>query len=179
VRAVLARSNYNKQDALRSVNSLGLYKTHITVHDTYSTQLFQLRFKVFPELLKRKSRIEYERERLNTVLKCGRPYWQKGLVQVKLYLVRYILFVQDCQPIGPYARIKLRFKTFKIKYFGAFGLKILSKWRKKWDESTGIRPKKRKPMIPKLWRIKRIAFFIIERFVNKYTISLGFPRQRP
>jgi hypothetical protein len=30
-------------------------------------------------------------------------------------------------PVGPYARIKLRFKTFKIKYFGVFGLKILSK----------------------------------------------------
>jgi hypothetical protein len=53
-----------------------------------------------------------------------------------------------------------QFKTFKIKYLGAFGLKILSKWREKWDES-GIRPKKRKPMIPKLSRIKRTAFFII------------------
>ena len=52
-------------------------------------------------------------------------------------------------------------KTFKIKYLGTFGLKILSKWREKWDESTGIRPKKRKPMMPKLSRIKRIAFFII------------------
>ena len=39
-----------------------------------------------------------------------------------------------------------------------FGLKILSKWRK-WDESTGIRPKKRKPMIPKLSTIQfRLAF---------------------
>jgi hypothetical protein len=76
-----------------------------------STQLFQIRFKVFPEL---SGKVEYERERLNTVLKCGRPY-------KKLYLVRYIL--QDCQPpvnVGPYARSKLRFKTFKIKYFQGF-----------------------------------------------------------
>ena len=62
-----------REDALRSVNSLGQWgytNTHITVHDTYSTQ-FQLRFKVFPEL---SGKVEYERERLNTVLKCGRPY---------------------------------------------------------------------------------------------------------
>jgi hypothetical protein len=75
------------------------------------TQLFQIRFKVFPEL---SGKVEYERERLNTVLKCGRPY-------KKLYLVRYIL--QDCQPpvnVDPYARSKLRFKTFKIKYFQGF-----------------------------------------------------------
>jgi hypothetical protein len=26
--------------------------------------------------------------------------------------------------VGPYARIKLRFKIFKIKYLGAFGLKM-------------------------------------------------------
>jgi hypothetical protein len=32
---------------------------------------FQIRFKVFPEL---SGKVEYERERLNTVLKCGRPY---------------------------------------------------------------------------------------------------------
>ena len=32
--------------------------------DTYSTQLFQLKFKVFPEL---SGKVEYERERLNTV----------------------------------------------------------------------------------------------------------------
>jgi hypothetical protein len=51
-----------------------------------------------------------------------------------------------------------QFKTFKIKYFG---LKILSKWREKWDESTGVRPKKRKPLIPKLSRIKCTASFII------------------
>ena len=62
-------------------------------HDTYSTQLFQLRFKVFPEL---SGKVENERERLNTVLKC---------------LVRYIL-LQDCQPPlvrTLLARIKLRF----------------------------------------------------------------------
>ena len=41
---------------------------HITVYDTYSTQLFQLRFKVVFEL---SGKVEYERERLNTVLKCG------------------------------------------------------------------------------------------------------------
>jgi hypothetical protein len=69
--------------------------------------------------------------------------------QVKLYFIVYATF---CRP---------PVKTFKIKYFVAFGLKILSKWREKWDESTGIRPKKRKPMIPKLSRIKRTAFFII------------------
>ena len=66
-----------QQDALQSVNSLGLYNyAHLilyNVHDTYSTQLFQLRFKVFPEL---SGKVEYERERLNNtaVLKCGRPY---------------------------------------------------------------------------------------------------------
>ena len=40
-------------------------------HNTYSTQLFQLRFKVLPQL---SGKVENERERLNTVLKCGRPY---------------------------------------------------------------------------------------------------------
>jgi hypothetical protein len=44
-----------KQDALRSVNSLGLYN-----------------YAHYPEL---SGKVEYERERLNnTVLKCGRPY---------------------------------------------------------------------------------------------------------
>ena len=65
---------------------------------------------------------EYERD------KPPPPTVLKGptTTQVKLYLVRYIL--QDCQPpVGPYARITLRFETFKIEYFGAFGLKILSK----------------------------------------------------
>jgi hypothetical protein len=63
-----------KLDAVRSVNSLHgaiQLNKHISVHDTYSsysTQLFQLRFKVFPEL---SGKVEYERERLNTVLKCG------------------------------------------------------------------------------------------------------------
>jgi hypothetical protein len=64
----------NNKTLYGALTRWGYTNTHITVHDTYSTQLFQLRFKVFPELLKRKSRIEYERERLNTVLKCGRPY---------------------------------------------------------------------------------------------------------
>ena len=68
-------ANNNKQDALQSVNSLGLYNyAHLILYNvhTYSTQLFQLRFKVFPEL---SGKVEYERERLNnTVLKCGRPY---------------------------------------------------------------------------------------------------------
>jgi hypothetical protein len=35
---------------------------------TVLTQLFQLRFKVVFEL---SGKVEYERERLNTVLKCG------------------------------------------------------------------------------------------------------------
>jgi hypothetical protein len=35
--------------------------------------------------------------------------------------------IQIKLPAFPPARIKLRFKTFIIKYFGAFGLKILSK----------------------------------------------------
>ena len=76
-------TNYNKT-LYGALTRWAIYtNTHITVHDTYcSTQLFQSRFKVFPEL-KRKSRI---RARL------------KGptTTQVKLYLVRYIL--QDCQP---------------------------------------------------------------------------------
>ena len=42
------------------------------------------------------------------------------------YSLHYSSFI-NCPPVGPYARIKLRFKTFKIKYIGAFGLKILSK----------------------------------------------------
>jgi hypothetical protein len=37
---------------------------NIIVYDTYSTQLFPLRFKVVPEL---RGKVEYERERLNTV----------------------------------------------------------------------------------------------------------------
>jgi hypothetical protein len=82
-------------------------------------------------------------------------------LQVKIYLVRYNLYTFFCRPpVGPYARIKLRFKTFKGKYLWAFGLKILSRWREKWDESTGIWPKKRKPTIPKLSTIKRTAFLI-------------------
>jgi hypothetical protein len=87
-------------------------------------------------------------------------------LQVKLYLVRTLP-----PPVGPYARIKLRFKTFKIKYFGAFGLKILSKWRETWDESTGIGLKKRKPTIPKLSRIKPTAFFIISWINNLSDLS--------
>ena len=46
--------------------------THITVYDTYRLQytatVFQLRFKVVPEL---SGKVEYERERLNTVQKCN------------------------------------------------------------------------------------------------------------
>jgi hypothetical protein len=50
-----------EQDALWSVNSLGLYK-YSTVYDTrYSTQLFQLRSKPGPEL---SGKVEYERESL-------------------------------------------------------------------------------------------------------------------
>jgi hypothetical protein len=69
-----------------------------------------------------------------------------------------------------------QFKTFKIKYLGDFGLKILSKWREKWDESTGIRPKKRKPMMPKLSRIKRIAFFIIWAICQQIILSVIITR---
>jgi hypothetical protein len=130
-----------KQDALRSVNSLGLYKyahyctwSHIihTVHAAIS-----IKIQGSPPA-QGKSR-KRARKAYSTVLKCGRPYPQSFF-----------------KTVGPYARIKLRFKTFNIKFFG---LKILSKWREKWDESTGIRPKKRKPMIPKLSRIKHTAFF--------------------
>ena len=39
----------------------------------------------------------------------------------------YILLSAAGWSVTPCARIKLRFKTFKIEYFGAFGLKILSK----------------------------------------------------
>jgi hypothetical protein len=79
---------------------------------------------------------------------------------------RFRVLSQPNKTSGVYCMLHIssvgrQFKTFKIKYLGAFGLKILSKWREKWDESTGIRPKKRKPMMPKLSRIKRIAFFII------------------
>jgi hypothetical protein len=82
--------------------------------------------------------------------------------------------IQIKLPAFPPARIKLRFKTFKIKYFGAFGLKILSKWREKWDKSTGIRPKKRKPTIPKLSRIKRTAFFIISWKILSESFAIQF-----
>ena len=75
-------------------------------HDTCSTQLFQLRFKVFPEL---SGKVENEREGLNAV---GPTPTSKVIFSTAL--------LQDCQPpVGPYARIKLRFKTFKIKYFWA------------------------------------------------------------
>jgi hypothetical protein len=50
----------------------GYTNTHITVHDTCSTHA-AISFKVFPEL---SGKVEYECERLNTVLKCGRPYKQ-------------------------------------------------------------------------------------------------------
>jgi hypothetical protein len=88
--------------------------------------LGRLPHKVVPEV---SGKVEYERERLfNTVLKCGAlqiklPTFR---LQVKLYLVGYNTFF--CRPpVGPYARIKLRFKTFKRKYFGSFEHKILSK----------------------------------------------------
>ena len=42
---------------------------NIIVYDTYSTQLFPLRFKVVPEL---SGKVEYEGERLNTVLTDAR-----------------------------------------------------------------------------------------------------------
>ena len=62
--------------ALTRCRRWGYTNTHITVqymitHNTYSTQLFQLRFKVLPQL---SGKVGNERERLNTVLKCGRPY---------------------------------------------------------------------------------------------------------
>ena len=83
------------------------------------TQLFQLRFKVLPQL---SGKVENERERLNTVLKCcigpTLPYINTSKVIFSTALQSF--FKPDCQPpVGPYARIKLRFKTFKIKYFWA------------------------------------------------------------
>jgi hypothetical protein len=48
----------------------------------------------------------------------------QDFIQLDTVLMRPI---QIKLPAFPPARIKLRFKTFKIKYFGALGLKILSK----------------------------------------------------
>ena len=84
-------------------------------------------------------------------------------LQVKLYLVRYIL--QDCQPpVGPYARIKLRFKTFKIKYFGAFGSKYYQNEERNKTNPHWYTAEKEKTNYTKV--------------INN-TISLGFQRQRP
>jgi hypothetical protein len=46
---------------------------------------------------------------------------------------------------------------------------------------TGIRPKKRKPMIPKLSRIKHTAFLLIlsDLSTDNNTISLDFQREKP
>jgi hypothetical protein len=70
----------------------GYTNMNIIVYDTYSTQLFPLRFKVVPEL---RGKVKYERERLNTVL---------NVVTSKVV----------------FSYIELCFKTFKIKYLGAF-----------------------------------------------------------
>ena len=48
-------------------------------------QLFQLRFKVLPQL---SGKVENERERLNTVLKCGRAYPHSFFKTVSRQLVR-------------------------------------------------------------------------------------------
>jgi hypothetical protein len=69
--------------APRWINHISPRCLKITYTNTYSTQLFQLRFRVLPQL---SGKVEKERERLNTVLKCGRPY---PTLQVTLYLVRY------------------------------------------------------------------------------------------
>ena len=54
----------------RALTRWGYTNTHIAVYDTYRLQyratVFQLRFKVVPEL---SGKVEYERERLNTVQK--------------------------------------------------------------------------------------------------------------
>ena len=98
---------------------------YMITHNTYSTQLFQLRFKVLPQL---SGKVENECERLNTVLKCcigpTLPYITSTVLEVQLYLVRYN--PSSSQTVSrqlvrtfPYARIKLCFKTFKITYFWA------------------------------------------------------------
>ena len=46
--------------------------------------------------------------------------------------------------------------------------------KRKVDESTGIRPKKRKPTIPKLSRIKRTAFFIIRLIILSDLSTIQF-----
>ena len=151
-------------------------------HNTYSTQLFQLRFKV---LLKLSGKVENERERLNTVLKCGRPYPTLPYPTLPYPTLPYptlpyptlpyptskvifstlqLILREDCQPpVGPYARIKLRFKTFKIKYFWA---QNTIKMKREVRRIHWIGPKKRKPIIPKLSRIKRTAFFIISLIIQ-------------
>jgi hypothetical protein len=66
-----------------------------------------------------------------------------------------------------------QFKTFKIKYLGAFGLKILSKWREKWDESTGVRPKKTNDT--KVIKDQTYCiFYNLSDLSTNNTISLGF-----
>ena len=63
---------YNNKTLYRALTRWGYTNTHITVYDTYRLQytatVFQLRFKVVPEL---SGKVEYERERLNTVQKCN------------------------------------------------------------------------------------------------------------
>ena len=94
----------------------------------------------------------FYRTRHSTKMRCPTNKMSGvSAVHVKLYLVRYILlYCVDCRPpVSPYARIKLLFKTFKIKYFLTF-----------WDECTGIRPKKRKSTIPKVIKDKDQTYFI-------------------
>ena len=62
-------------------------------------------------------KVEYERERFNT-LKCG-------TLQIKLSALMptsKVIFYSTL-----HSSVGRQFKTFKIKYFGAFGLKMLTK----------------------------------------------------
>ena len=99
------------------------------------------------------------------------------MTQFRTYTIRHSTITCGLQiklPAFPPARIKLRLKTFKIKYFWAFGLKSQNTIKMKRDESTGVRPKKGKPTIPQLSRIKRTAFFIISLIILSNLSTIQF-----
>jgi hypothetical protein len=81
-------------------------RTLLHVYDTYSTEL--------------SGKGKYERERLNT-LKCG----THRTLQIKLPAfmpTSKVIFYSTL-----HSSVGRQFKTSKLEYFGAFGLKILSK----------------------------------------------------
>ena len=129
-----------QQDALWSVNSLGLYKTHITVYDTYSTEL--------------SGKGEYERERLNT-LKCG----THRTLQIKLPAfmpTSKVIFYSTL-----HSSVGRQFKTFKTKIFWGFWAQNIIKVKREVRRIHWYTAVKEKTNDTKVIKDQTTAFFII------------------